>query len=160
MFGPAGVDGLRVLDLYAGIGSFGLEALRRGAARVELVERNPRLCDGLRRAIEDAGASGRAHVHCGDVQRVLARLTGSFDVVFADPPYELDPFEAVTAALLDGKLLAEGGTVFLEHFKKTVLPESLPGLELTTRREYGDAAVSVYRQGPALSQAREPEKSW
>ena len=148
MFGPEGVDGLRVLDLYAGIGSFGLEALRRGAARVEMVERDPKLCDGLRKAIDSAGAADRAQAHCGDVLRVLARLTGSFDVVYADPPYALDPFEAVAALLKDRSLLADGGTVFLEHFRKTELPESLPGLELVTRRKYGDAAVSVYRQSP------------
>lgn len=155
MFGPAGVEGLRVLDLYAGIGSFGLEALRRGAARVEFVERNPSLCADLQKAIGDA--ADRAHVHCGDVQRVLTRLTGSFDVVFADPPYEIVPFDAITGAIEKGRLLADGGTVFLEHFRKTELPEMLPGLELVTRRVYGDAAVSIYRQPPAEAQAREPE---
>ena len=160
MFGPEGVAGLRVLDLYAGVGSFGLEAMRRGAARVEMVERNPKLCDGLRKAIENAGASNMAQVYCGDVQKMLARMTGSFDVVFADPPYDINPFDAVTAVILERKLLAENGTVFLEHFKKTSLPEALPGLEMTTRREYGDAAVSVYRSVQKRGQAREPGKSW
>lgn len=155
MFGPEGVRGLTVLDLYAGTGGFGLEALRRGAARVDFVERDARLCEALRQAAEKAGGRERASVHRGEVAKVLARVEGRFDVVFADPPYADNPFEAVTGLLVSRGLLASGATVFLERFHKLELPESLSGLALVTTRTYGDAAVSIYRHPEVVERAGE-----
>ena len=145
MFGPAGVEGLRVLDLFAGTGGFGLEALRRGAARVEFVERDARLCDSLRQAIEKIGSQDQAAVHRGEVLKVLARIEGQFDVVFADPPYADNPFEAVAGLIVSRELIASDAMVIFERFRKLELPESLSGLALATTRTYGDAAVSIYR---------------
>jgi 16S rRNA (guanine(966)-N(2))-methyltransferase RsmD len=153
MFGPAGVDGLRMLDLYAGTGGFGMAALRRGAGRVEFIERDGRSCEELKRIAAPAISEDRAKVHCGDALKVLERLSGSFDVIFADPPYADVPFKDIAEALEKRQLLAEGGTVFLEHFRKTDLPEKLAGLQRVTRREYGDAALSVYREGAAVQRA-------
>lgn len=146
MFGPEGVAGLRVLDIFAGTGGFGLEALRRGAARVDLIERDARLCESLRQAVEKTDSAGTATVHRGDALKVLARLEGQFDVVFADPPYADNPFEAMTGLLVSRGLIASDGTVILESFRKMELPGELSGLTLTTKRTYGDAAVSIYRR--------------
>ncbi|MCG8370662.1 MAG: RsmD family RNA methyltransferase [Proteobacteria bacterium] len=145
MFGPAGVEGKAVLDLYAGTGGFGLEALRRGASRVVMVEKSRRLCDELRQAAAKAGADSNAEVVCGDAIRSLNDLRGPFDVVFADPPYADVPFADVAERLAENSLVAESGAVLLEHFHKTELPDELPGLVIETRRRYGDTAVSVYR---------------
>ena len=148
MFGPEGVAGLAVLDLYAGLGGFGLEALRRGAARLVMVEKIHGRCESLKAAVERQGAEARAKVVCGDVLRSLPNLQGPFDVVFADPPYADDPFAALAEGLKSNGLLSAGGTVLLEHFHKTELPDALAGLGIVTRRRYGDAAISVYRQMP------------
>ncbi len=145
MFGPKGVEGLAVLDLYAGTGGFGLEALERGAAPVVMIEKNRRRCEELKSAVAKRGPDARARVVAGDVLRMVPTLEGPFDVVFADPPYADDPFAELALKLMESRLVAEDGTVLLEHFHKTALPEKLPGLALVTRRRYGDAAVSVYR---------------
>lgn len=145
MFGPEGVEGLSVLDLYAGTGSFGLEALRRGAVRTVMVEKNRRRCEELKAAVARAGAEDRANVACGDALKVLSGLQDPFDVVFADPPYADNPFAALAVKLSENGLVSDGGTVLLEHFHKTELPDELEGLMIETRRRYGDAAISVYR---------------
>jgi 16S rRNA (guanine966-N2)-methyltransferase len=148
MFGPEGVRGLSVLDLYAGTGGFGLEALRRGAVRLVMVERDYGRCQDLKLAVAKLDAEDHAKVIRGDVLRSVPVLEGPFDVVFADPPYADDPFEALAARLIENRLIPVGGTVILEHFQKTQLPDVLAGMKLVTRRRYGDAAVSVYRLMP------------
>lgn len=145
MFGPEGVQGLKVLDLYAGTGGFGLEALRRGAAKVVMVEKDRRRADALKAGVSDDTALQAGEVIAGDVVTSLTRLTGPFDVVFADPPYVDNPFAALAEALVINGLLAEDSTVMLEHSRRTELPDRLGSLEIVTRRRYGDAAVSVYR---------------
>jgi len=144
MFGPAGVRDLKILDIFGGTGGFGLEALRRGAARVEFIERDARLCESLRQSIEKIDCQDKARVHRGDALKVLARIEGQFDVVFADPPYADDPFEAVTGLLVSRGLIANDATVILEHFHKLELPGRLSGLASVTNRTYGDAAISIY----------------
>ena len=146
MFGPEGVRGLSVLDLYAGTGGFGLEALRRGAVRLVMVDYGR--CQDLKLALAKLAAEDRAKVIRGDVLRSVSALEGPFDVVFADPPYADDPFEALAVKLIENGLVTVGGTVILEHFQKTQLPDVLAGMALTTRRRYGDAAISVYRLMP------------
>jgi 16S rRNA (guanine966-N2)-methyltransferase len=156
MFGPEGVEGLAMLDLYAGVGGFGLEALRRGAARLVMVEKSRNRCEQLKQEVVRLSAEARgpeaavAEVVCGDVLRSIPKLLGPFDVVFADPPYADNPFAALAEELESNRLLSPGGTVLLEHFRKTVLPDALGSLRLVTRRHYGDAAISVYRMGAVL----------
>lgn len=150
MFGPEGVEGLAVLDLYAGVGSFGLEALRRGAARLVMVEKNRQRCEQLKLAAEGLNSEPAVvEVVRGDVLKSIRSMHGPFDVVFADPPYADNPFAALAEGLESNSLLSPSGTVLLEHFRKTVLPDVLGGLRLVTRRHYGDAAISVYRKQPA-----------
>lgn len=145
MFGPEGVEGMSVLDLYAGTGGFGLEAVRRGADRTVMVEKHRRRCEDLKLAVTKTGAAAKASVVFGDVLKVVSGLQGPFDVVFADPPYADVPFVELAAKLKENNLVADGGIVLLEHFHKTELPDELDGFEIKTRRRYGDAAISVYQ---------------
>lgn len=148
MFGPEGVRGLTVLDLYAGTGGFGLEALRRGAAKVVMVEKDRRRSNSLKQAIAENSALQAGEVIAADAIASLSRLQEAFDVVFADPPYADNPFEKLAEKLAGNGLVADNGTVMLEHFHRTELPDVMAGLELVTRRRYGDAAVSIYRPKP------------
>ena len=85
------LDGARVLDLYAGSGALGLEALSRGAERAEFVELNPPSLRALEANVAALGVEGRVQVHRGDALRFAGRLAvGAFDVAFADPPYDRD----------------------------------------------------------------------
>ncbi|MDX2193119.1 MAG: 16S rRNA (guanine(966)-N(2))-methyltransferase RsmD [Gemmatimonadales bacterium] len=84
------LEGARVLDLFAGSGALGLEALSRGAAHAEFVDVGARSLDAIRRNIEALGVGDRATVRRGDALRVIAGLAaGAYDIAFADPPYRL-----------------------------------------------------------------------
>ena len=145
MLGPDGVDGRRVLDLYAGAGGLGLEALRRGASSAEFVEINERRCRAIRSAASREGFAGRTRVYQGRVERVVKRLEGGYEVVFIDPPYADDPFAQVLGALGGRGVLAPGAVVFAEHDRRRELDDSYPGLQRESTRRYGDTAVSIYR---------------
>jgi len=127
------IPGARVLDLYAGSGALGLEALSRGAASAEFVELSPPSLAALRENIARLGAGARATVHRGDALRFAARLApASYDVAFADPPYDRDDAARLVRLFREApfaRILA------VEHPART----EVPGDE--TRR-YGDTAIT------------------
>lgn len=107
------LPGARVLDLFAGSGALGLEALSRGAREAMLVERDPALADGLRATIERLHAADQAHVVRADAVALLrAPLHGRFDVVFVDPPFADNLWDKVLAAL--GPWLADDAWLYVE----------------------------------------------
>jgi 16S rRNA (guanine966-N2)-methyltransferase len=136
------LSGSRVLDLYAGSGAVGLEALSRGAEHVLLVESGTRAARVIRANIEAIGLPG-AEVVTDRVERVLARRPdhGRYDVVFADPPYALadDEVSAMLQALSDHGWLAPGALVIIERATRSG-PFSWPaGFEPDRARRYGEA---------------------
>ena len=151
MLGPAGTGGLRVLDIYAGTGALGIEALQRGATNAVFIEQNGRRCGDIKKALEKHKLAMQGSVQTGSALNAVGRLKGEFDLIFADPPYDLVEFEPLFQKVSDGGLIAPNAIVFAEHSKMTTLPESLPGLTLSTHRLYGDTAISVYKSGPESS---------
>jgi 16S rRNA (guanine966-N2)-methyltransferase len=146
ILGPA--EG-HVLDLYAGTGSLGLEALSRGAASAVFVEREHGPLSALRRNIKELGFSDRASVVGADVCTGLRRLAAAgsparFSWVFIDPPYVKET-EGVLAELSGSGLLASCAVIVLEHDRRNRPPESVGHLFLTDRRQYGDTELSFYR---------------
>jgi 16S rRNA (guanine(966)-N(2))-methyltransferase RsmD len=152
-----------VLDLYAGSGAVGLEALSRGAARVEFVERAEPALRALRGNLAKLGITAGFRIHAGSVGGVLrkmqARARGdgalhafdvvfpAFDVVFLDPPYDAADEYAATLGLLGGVakgLLVEGAVVIAEHRKKDKLEDRYSDLERKRLLEQGDAGLSFY----------------
>lgn len=151
------IDGARALDLYAGSGALGLEALSRGAAAVDLVERSRPAAAVLRR---NAAAVGRAvgdvaaRVHESAVHPFLGRAGGPWDLVFTDPPYDLDD-AAMTADLVAlAPLLSTDAVVVIERGKRAAPPDvDAAGLEVFREKTYGDTAV-WWAQPAAESQSR------
>jgi 16S rRNA (guanine966-N2)-methyltransferase len=136
-----------VLDLYAGTGALGLEALSRGAAHVVFVEREPAPLSALRRNIKELGFDDRATILASDVCSGLRRLAGKgnrFSWIFLDPPYAKET-AGVLAELSGSDLLATCAVVVLEHDRRHRPPESVGCLFLTDRREYGDTELSFFR---------------
>jgi len=136
------LDGARVLDLYAGSGAIGLEALSRGASHVLLVENGPRAARVIRDNIQAIGLPG-AELLTDRVERVLARGPGTnpYDVVFADPPYALaaDEVTNMLQALHHNGWLAPGALVIVERATRSG-PVSWPaGLQPDRARRYGEA---------------------
>ena len=139
-----GVDLSRVLDLYAGTGALGIEALSRGAAWCDFVEKNAGACALIRQNLESTGFSGQSHVYSTGVEQALERLTGPYGLVLADPPYE-DDAVPLLEKLIENGLLAEEGIIVLEQSSRKPQPETLGPLALQRTQRHGDTQVSVYR---------------
>jgi 16S rRNA (guanine966-N2)-methyltransferase len=133
------VSGARVLDLYAGSGALGIEALSRGAESAVFVERDAKALDALRRNLDATGARGA--VRRQDVARFLSRPEGTFDLVFADPPY--DDASAVARLLADAlpALVDETARIVTESDKRNPLLLPLP---LLVERNYGDTRIAIH----------------
>ncbi len=144
------LPGCRFLDLCAGTGAVGFEALSRGAAEVVLVERDERTCALIRRnATELAAGPGKAGVRrqdCLTALSALAREGRRFDLVFLDPPYESDLYQATLESLDRLELLEPEGEAVAEHFHKRPLPETIGALVCQRRVRVGDHCLSFYRR--------------
>jgi 16S rRNA (guanine966-N2)-methyltransferase len=133
-----------VLDLWAGSGSLGIEALSRGAASATFVERDPRALAAIRQNLATTGLSERARVVEGTVERFLASAGGDrYDVVLADPPYADDPLE-VLLMLGRSAVLTPEGILALEVASSALPVEpggAAPALVVRTVKRYGDSAI-------------------
>ena len=144
------VPGARALDLFAGSGAIGIEALSRGAASCDFVDRHRKASEVIRSNLARAKLSG--NVRLQDVASYLGRAApASFDLVFADPPFALatgDP--AHPNSLLAGgdlaRCVAPGGFFVVELPQEP--PEATPSWELLRNRRYGQAWVAMYRRTP------------
>jgi 16S rRNA (guanine966-N2)-methyltransferase len=133
------VSGARVLDLYAGSGALGLEALSRGADSAVLVERDPRAAAAIRANIDAVGAE--AELRRQDALGFLTGSEGMFDLVFCDPPYDSGPRIAGPLAERLPAVLAEGARIVTESDKRRPLELPFP---LLTERTYGDTRIAIH----------------
>ena len=140
-----GLEGRRVVDLYAGTGTLGIEALSRGAIWADFVEASPKRCALLRQNLTALGYSDRSKVHCMRVERALKSLDKSYDLVLMDPPYTLGPIHHVLEKV--GDLAKKGALVAAGHSKHHPLEARYEGIELVRERKYGDTVCSIYREG-------------
>jgi len=141
------LPGARVLDLFAGAGGVGLEALSRGAIHATFVERDRRAVAALRDNIAALGLKERARVLAEDVARALDRLVregASFDVVFLDPPYESSLGDAALDHVGAGGLAAADGVVIAQHFTKRAPVIAGPLTPFRTRR-FGETTLTFFR---------------
>jgi 16S rRNA (guanine966-N2)-methyltransferase len=136
------VEGARVLDLYAGSGAMGLEALSRGAERAVFVESNPEAARAIERNLDKLRLTG-ARVVRHDAVTGLAQEANAgrkYDLVLADPPYAMTNYDSLSRYLPG--VLADDGLLVFESAAKTE-PE-LPGLAVRTSRKYGSTRVTVF----------------
>jgi 16S rRNA (guanine(966)-N(2))-methyltransferase RsmD len=152
------------LDLYAGSGAVGLEALSRGAARVAFVERAPAALKVLNNNLARLGITNEVHVYARSVSAFLHSAAGSdlkaeknpkpanpkperYDIVFLDPPYDETREYATALGLMGGAahgILAPGAVIIAEHRRKQQLDDQYGKLKRTRLLEQGDAAISIY----------------
>ncbi|HET6229230.1 MAG TPA: 16S rRNA (guanine(966)-N(2))-methyltransferase RsmD [Longimicrobiaceae bacterium] len=136
------IPGARVLDLFAGSGALGLEALSRGADSAVFVEMAPPALKALRQNLDDLGAAARAEIVRGDAVRYAEKLgPGAFDLAFADPPYAQGFAEALARAFAAVPFAA---LLCIEHGRGDAIPD-LPGAR--TRR-YGDTSLTFLPAPP------------
>jgi 16S rRNA (guanine966-N2)-methyltransferase len=141
----AEVEGARVLDLFAGTGALGLEALSRGAAYVHFVEDSPEARGLIRRNIEALGATGTTRIYRRDATRLgTAGTLRPFDLVFADPPYGRGLAEKALQSALAGAWLTPQTIAVIEESAAAAL-ELPAGFALIDQRIYGDTAIRFLR---------------
>ncbi|HWZ98150.1 MAG TPA: 16S rRNA (guanine(966)-N(2))-methyltransferase RsmD [Candidatus Dormibacteraeota bacterium] len=149
ILGPAVVDS-RFLDLYAGTGAVGIEALSRGAVNVVFVENHPAAAKLIRENLASLKIESGAHMIASDAAQALAKLAmrprEPFGFVFLDPPYAAErEYEITLNALGSSTLLSSGSIVIAEHRKSFELAESFGQLQRYRILKQGDAALSFFR---------------
>lgn len=140
----------RFLDLFAGAGGVGLEALSRGAARAVLVERDAEAAAALRRNVAALRVAGRTLVLPMDTGRALNRLAAAgerFDLVFLDPPYGTGLVEDTLLRLGTGAVITLDTIVVAQHFTKQPPPERIGTLAAFRARRFGETTLTFFRGG-------------
>jgi 16S rRNA (guanine966-N2)-methyltransferase len=143
----ARVTGATFLDLYAGTGAVGVEALSRGASHVTFVERDPRALVLIAENLARCGVgSGYAIIRADAGRLDSSQLAGRFDLLFVDPPYGEGDQEAILAAA--ARRLGPGGLLVLEHARRRPAPRSAGPLACTRCVVAGDSALAFYAHRP------------
>lgn len=141
-------EGARVLDLYAGTGNIGFEALSRGASEVVAVEMSGKSIEIIRRNIAELQIGREYRVIKDDVVRFLEKYKGeSFGVIMADPPFTESLAHATLEALSKSEAMGPGTTAVVEASSHERVDESYPGLVCQDRRDYGDKMISFWTRG-------------
>jgi 16S rRNA (guanine966-N2)-methyltransferase len=134
----ADIPGARVLDLFAGSGALGMEALSRGAARATFVESDRDACRTINANLDKLKLHGA--VLCQDAARALSNERRTYDLILCDPPYDTDATDLPFA-----RLLADDGVLVYESSGRADAPE-IDGLELRTSRKYGAARLTLFEK--------------
>ncbi len=149
MLASLGVEPERVLDLYAGSGAVGIEALSRGAAWADFVEQRADACAVIRDNLAHTKFAVRAAVHQAGVTNFLGRVPEApYDFVIMDPPYADPEIVPTLARLGRSALVAPGTIVVIGHSPRVELPDALPPLARLRERCHGDSCFSVYEVEP------------
>jgi 16S rRNA (guanine(966)-N(2))-methyltransferase RsmD len=135
----------RALDLYAGSGALGIEALSRGAESVVLVEKDPGPAGAIKDNLAALKLSPRARLYAGDALEFLRTCGEQFDLILADPPYPDHCLPDILDAVERSRTLADYGTLVIQHSLKEKSPASFGGLKRWKNKIYGKTQVSFYR---------------
>jgi 16S rRNA (guanine(966)-N(2))-methyltransferase RsmD len=144
----AEIPGTRVLDLFCGAGTLGIEALSRGAAHAVFADVSRRSVQCTRGNLSEIHADDDAEVVTADAfaaLRSLARKGRAFDLVFADPPYGENLSRRTLKAFAQSEVLAPEGILVIEHHKKESPGEVPPGFSVWTERRFGDTMFTIWR---------------
>lgn len=140
-------DAVRVLDICAGTGSLGIEALSRGAVSCCFIESNKSVKAVLEKNILSTGSLDRSEILNMDALRALTTLAGRgkcYDLVFFDPPYDSELYKSVPGLLASSSLLASGAILLVECSVRNPVAESYGGLKRFDRRVYGETALEFF----------------
>jgi len=140
------VPGAIFLDLFAGAGGIGIEALSRGAEQVVFVDSSQDSLSVIRKNIEIVGFGVHARVVAMKAEAFLKRQTAPFDIIFLDPPYKAELLPILEGIAGSG-ILKQDGIVIAEHFKKQPSPAQAGQLLLSREAVYGDTVLAFYRKG-------------
>jgi len=135
-----------VLDLFSGSGALGIEALSRGAAWVDFVERKPRCCAIIRENLEKTQLAVQAHVYCCSVAKALSFLDKEYNIILMDPPYSNSSIGSLVTQLATSKLVGTDTTLVVTHSPHLPLSSIFATLNLVKEHRHGDSCIAVYRK--------------
>ena len=138
-------DWSSVLDLYAGTGSLGIEALSRGAQWADFVEHDSRCCAIIKDNLENAGLASQAHVYCCSVTKAVSFLKRRYGIILMGPPYADSSVIETLERLANSRLVGAGTTVVVEHSLRLPLSSTYGNFHLIKDRRHGDTCISIYR---------------
>ena len=142
-------QGKTFLDVFAGSGNIGIEALSRGASWAVFIEKNPTLSLFIKKNLLQCGVDGRYEIMDMEAKKaipILQKKGAHFDIIFADPPYEEGRVEETLCYFTDGKLFSEDGLLIIQHSVREALrPGPAKELILTDQRRYGDTILSFLK---------------
>ena len=142
------ISGLSFLELFAGSGAVGFEAVSRGVRDLTLIEYNPGCLRVISKNIESLKLK-TCSIYRAEAQRGIKRLHKEkkrFDIIFMDPPYQLGLAKKTLQSLSDCDILAHTGFIIVQHFKKDELPSAEGNLILFRQARYGDTVLSFYKK--------------
>jgi 16S rRNA (guanine966-N2)-methyltransferase len=142
--GSLGVEPDTVLDLYAGTGSVGIEALSRGALSADFVDQHAASCAVIRDNLAQTGYDKVSRVHQMGVGIFIARGRDPYDLIIIDPPYADPEIESVLERVSTSRLVQSGTIIAMGHSPRVKLPERTPRLDQLRSRCHGDSCFSIY----------------
>lgn len=134
-----------VLDLFAGTGAMGIEALSRGSEKVTFIDKDASAIKVINKNLDICGFAEKAKVMKMDVVQALSLKPLAFDLIFIDPPYAAGLTGIVLEMIDKNKILADSGVIVSETSKRTVTDARLSGLQKFDKRQYGDTVVTFYK---------------
>ena len=137
------MQGARVLDLFAGTGSLGFEALSRGATRAVFADSTRNAIDVVMKNVESLDCSNRCEVAQTDALKFIDRCNEQFDLIFADPPYVFEFTSQIPESVFRNELLKKGGFLIIEHSKHTKFTDA-EAFQLSIQKEFGTTRVSFF----------------
>ena len=139
-------DWAQVLDLFAGSGALGIEALSRDAGWVDFVEREPRCCDIIRQNLEKTNFAAQAHIYCCSVAKAISFLDKEYSIILMDPPYSDSSIGNLVTQLATSRLVGTGSTVVVTHSTHLPLSSTYATLNLIKERRHGDSCIAIYQK--------------
>ena len=140
------LEGARVLDLFAGSGQLGIEALSRGATEAVFVDSSKASIDIVKKNLAATKLEDDAKVILSDYSSYLSRSTQKFDFAFLDPPYAAGLLEDAISKV--ARLMSDNGAIICEHPPEVILPDAVSDFSVTKAYKYGKISVTVYEKEP------------
>ena len=136
----------RGLDLFAGSGALGIEALSREFGWIDFVDQNNKCCQIINQNLKKTGFNENAHVYCCPVSKAMAFLEKKYDVIFLDPPYADTSLGSIITTLSKSSLISDNSVVLVSHASRSNLADDYEGLSRIKEKRYGDTGISIYQK--------------
>ena len=135
-----------MLDIFAGSGAIGIEALSRKASSVNFIEKDRNLCKLINETLININQQNLSHVIQGNAVTILKQLNSKYDFIFADPPYDYDNKDEILSIIEKSELLNPEGMIILEHRSNENINETSINIKRFDVRNYGDTQISFYKK--------------